>query len=119
MWVGFEVEDFYGYIPIVVAVFEGAEDGCKLQVAESRTAQVGVVDVDMAHGFAGFGDYIHMGFVFGGCGFGINHGLEIWVIDVGDHFEGFRDGVQNIGLFARECFDAIGDVVLFHFCGAV
>ena len=30
LWVGFEVKDFYGYITIVVAVFEGAEDGCKL-----------------------------------------------------------------------------------------
>ena len=45
--------------------------------------------MDMAHGFAGFGDHIHMGFVFGGCGFGIDHGLEIWVTDIGDHFEGF------------------------------
>ena len=102
LWVGCEIKNFYGYITIVVAVFEGAEDGCKLQVAKSRAAQIGIVHMDVAHGFAGFGDYIHMGFVFSGCGFGIDHGLKIWVADIGDHFEGFGDGVQDIGFFARE-----------------
>ena len=110
IWV--KIEHFYGDIALIVQLLERPHDAGEVGVAKAGAALVGVVDVDVVEVLAGVAQKLGDGNFLGRAGAHIDHGLEVRVVDLGDHFARLGTGGDDVRLLFAQGLDAEIDAVL-------
>ena len=111
IWV--KIEHFYGDVALIVQLLERPHDAGEVGVAKAGAALVGVVDVDVVEVLAGVAQKLGDGNFLGRAGAHIDHGLEVWVVDLGDHFARLGTGGDDVRLLLAQRLYAEIDAVLF------